>query len=136
MRRSFVIALGILPNRRWTALFLGRFGVHGHGVYPFRGIFSSSHKAVESSRHGDPFSGNIGRPSRLISTSHQEDCDMADQQKDANQGRSGDEKSGGNFKDDPERAAEAGRKGGEASGGNFKNDPERAAEAGRKGGQK
>lgn len=42
--------------------------------------------------------------------------------------------SGGNFKNDPERAAEAGRKGGEVSGGNFKNDPLRAAEAGRKGG--
>nr|WP_235425616.1 general stress protein [Cellvibrio mixtus] len=43
--------------------------------------------------------------------------------------------SGGNFKNDPERAAEAGHKGGQVSGGNFKNDPERAAEAGRKGGQ-
>ncbi len=47
----------------------------------------------------------------------------------------GGQQSGGNFKNDPERAAEAGKKGGEASGGNFKNDPERAAEAGHKGGQ-
>jgi general stress protein YciG len=31
--------------------------------------------------------------------------------------------------------SEAGRKGGHESGGNFKNDPERAAEAGSKGGQ-
>ena len=43
--------------------------------------------------------------------------------------------SGGNFKNDPQRAAAAGRKGGEASGGNFANNRERAAEAGRKGGQ-
>ncbi|AWK85716.1 general stress protein [Azospirillum thermophilum] len=53
-----------------------------------------------------------------------------------NDGQSkGGQHSGGNFKNDPERAAEAGRKGGHVSGGNFKNDPERAAEAGRKGGQ-
>jgi general stress protein YciG len=32
-------------------------------------------------------------------------------------------------------ASEAGRKGGQASGGNFKNDPERAARAGRQGGR-
>jgi general stress protein YciG len=70
-------------------------------------------------------------------TSHQEDCEMADQQSKTNKGQDGDgQKSGGNFEKDPERAAEAGRKGGEASGGNFKNDPERASEAGRKGGQK
>lgn len=43
--------------------------------------------------------------------------------------------SGGNFKNDPERAAKAGHKGGQVSGGNFKNDPERAAQAGRKGGE-
>lgn len=43
--------------------------------------------------------------------------------------------SGGNFKNDPERAARAGRKGGEQSGGNFKHNPARAAEAGRKGGE-
>ncbi|EBG3798399.1 general stress protein, partial [Salmonella enterica] len=30
---------------------------------------------------------------------------------------------------------EAGRKGGQHSGGNFKNDPQRASEAGKKGGQ-
>lgn len=47
----------------------------------------------------------------------------------------GGQHSGGNFKNDPERAAEAGHKGGQHSSGNFKNDPERAAEAGRKGGQ-
>lgn len=57
---------------------------------------------------------------------------MADQ----NQGRgAGGQQSGGNFKNDPERAAEAGQKGGQQSGGNFKNDPERAAEAGKKGGE-
>jgi general stress protein YciG len=50
-------------------------------------------------------------------------------------GRSaGGQHSGGNFKNDPERAAEAGHKGGQASGGNFKNDPQRASEAGQKGG--
>ena len=55
---------------------------------------------------------------------------------DQNQGRSsGGQHSGGNFKNDPERAAEAGHKGGQVSGGNFKNDPERASEAGRKGGE-
>jgi general stress protein YciG len=43
--------------------------------------------------------------------------------------------SGGNFRNDPQRAAQAGRKGGEASGGNFANDRARAAQAGRKGGQ-
>lgn len=32
--------------------------------------------------------------------------------------------------------ARAGRKGGQESGGNFKNNPQRASEAGRKGGQK
>jgi uncharacterized protein len=35
---------------------------------------------------------------------------------------------------DQEQRREIASKGGEASGGNFKNDPERAAEAGRKGG--
>ena len=43
--------------------------------------------------------------------------------------------SGGNFKNDPERASEAGKKGGQASGGNFANDREKASEAGRVGGQ-
>ena len=43
--------------------------------------------------------------------------------------------SGGNFKNDPERASEAGQKGGQASGGNFANDREKASEAGRKGGE-
>ncbi|ENT2948273.1 general stress protein [Klebsiella aerogenes] len=38
----------------------------------------------------------------------------------------------GNFAEDRE---EAGRKGGQHSGGNFKNDPERASEAGKKGGK-
>lgn len=47
----------------------------------------------------------------------------------------GGHQSGGNFKNDPQRAADAGRKGGHESGGNFKNDPQRAVEAGRKGGQ-
>ncbi|WP_096845357.1 general stress protein [Escherichia coli] len=37
----------------------------------------------------------------------------------------------GNFAED----REAGRKGGQHSGGNFKNDPQRASEAGKKGGQ-
>ncbi|HAF53031.1 MAG TPA: stress-induced protein, partial [Leclercia adecarboxylata] len=32
-------------------------------------------------------------------------------------------------------ASEAGRKGGQQSGGNFKNDPQRASEAGKKGGK-
>lgn len=32
----------------------------------------------------------------------------------------------GNFAEDRERASEAGRKGGQHSGGNFKNDPQRA----------
>ncbi len=49
--------------------------------------------------------------------------------------RKGGAASGGNFRNDPDRAASAGRKGGERSGGNFKHDPSRAAEAGRKGGQ-
>ncbi|WP_363316350.1 KGG domain-containing protein [Chelatococcus sp.] len=44
--------------------------------------------------------------------------------------------SGGNFKNDPERASEAGKKGGQQSGGNFAKDPEKASEAGRKGGQR
>jgi len=48
----------------------------------------------------------------------------------------GGQASGGNFKNDPERAAEAGHKGGQESGGNFKNDPERASEAGHKGGSR
>lgn len=43
--------------------------------------------------------------------------------------------SGGNFKNDPERAAEAGHKGGQASGGNFAHDREKASEAGRAGGE-
>lgn len=69
----------------------------------------------------------------------------------------GGQASGGNFKNDPDRAVDAGRKGGEAaqksghahqltdeerseggsnSGGNFKNDPDRASEAGKIGGSK
>jgi general stress protein YciG len=47
----------------------------------------------------------------------------------------GGHESGGNFKNDRERASEAGRKGGHESGGNFAHDRERAAEAGRKGGR-
>jgi general stress protein YciG len=43
----------------------------------------------------------------------------------------GGQASGGNFKNDPERASEAGKKGVEESGVNFKNDPERAARADR-----
>lgn len=50
-------------------------------------------------------------------------------------GSKGGQHSGGNFRNDPERASEAGSKGGRNSGGNFANDRERAAEAGRKGGQ-
>jgi general stress protein YciG len=46
----------------------------------------------------------------------------------------GGHESGGNFRNDPQRAAEAGHKGGQVSGGNFKFNRERAAEAGRKGG--
>jgi general stress protein YciG len=42
--------------------------------------------------------------------------------------------SGGNFKNDREKASKAGKKGGSASGGNFKNDRARASEAGHKGG--
>ncbi|EHI0516436.1 general stress protein [Escherichia coli] len=43
----------------------------------------------------------------------------------------------GNFAEDRERASasEAGKKGGQHSGGNFKNDPQRASEAGKKGGK-
>ncbi len=47
-------------------------------------------------------------------------------------GSKGGQASGGNFKNDPERAAQAGRKGGQNSGGNFANDREKASEAGRK----
>ena len=36
---------------------------------------------------------------------------------------------------DADKQREIAKKGGEASGGNFKNDPERASEAGRKGGE-
>jgi general stress protein YciG len=46
----------------------------------------------------------------------------------------GGHESGGNFRNDPQRAAQAGHKGGQVSGGNFKFNRERAAEAGRKGG--
>jgi general stress protein YciG len=46
----------------------------------------------------------------------------------------GGHESGGNFRNDPQRAAAAGHKGGQVSGGNFKFNRERAAEAGRKGG--
>jgi len=49
--------------------------------------------------------------------------------------RMGGKASGGNFRNDPERAALAGQKGGQRSGGNFANDRARAATAGRKGGQ-
>jgi general stress protein YciG len=35
----------------------------------------------------------------------------------------------GNFAEDKEKASSAGHKGGQHSGGNFKNDPERASEA-------
>jgi general stress protein YciG len=60
---------------------------------------------------------------------------MANQDK-TSEGRSkGGQNSGGNFKNDPQRAAVAGRKGGQESGGNFKNDPKRASEAGKKGGE-
>lgn len=51
-------------------------------------------------------------------------------------GSQGGQNSGGNFRNDPERASEAGRKGGQASGGNFANDRQRASEAGRKGGER
>jgi len=47
----------------------------------------------------------------------------------------GGHESGGNFRNNPQRASEAGRKGGHESGGNFAHDRERASEAGRKGGQ-
>jgi uncharacterized protein len=50
----------------------------------------------------------------------------------------GGQASGGNFKNDPERAAEAGRKGGQsvpAAERSFSRDHELAAEAGRKGGE-
>ena len=50
-------------------------------------------------------------------------------------GSKGGQNSGGNFKNDPERASEAGSKGGQNSGGNFANDREKASEAGHKGGQ-
>jgi general stress protein YciG len=50
-------------------------------------------------------------------------------------GSKGGQNSGGNFKNDPERAAEAGSKGGQNSGGNFANDRQKASEAGRKGGE-
>ena len=47
----------------------------------------------------------------------------------------GGQASGGNFKNDPQRASEAGHQGGQQTGGNFAHDRERASEAGRKGGQ-
>ncbi|GAA0269182.1 stress-induced protein [Pseudomonas rhodesiae] len=50
-------------------------------------------------------------------------------------GSKGGQHSGGNFKNDPQRAAEAGSKGGQHSGGNFANDREKASQAGRKGGE-
>ena len=43
--------------------------------------------------------------------------------------------SGGNFKNDVERAAESGRKGGKLSSGKFSLDRDRAVAAGRKGGK-
>lgn len=73
---------------------------------------------------------------------------MATENRGTREGRAeGGRNSGGNFKNDPQRAAEAGRKGGQQSqsggsdggqqgDGNFANDRERAAEAGRKGGQR
>lgn len=45
-------------------------------------------------------------------------------------GKLGGQKSGGNFKNNPERAAAAGRIGGKVSSGNFKNSPTRARLAG------
>jgi len=52
----------------------------------------------------------------------------------------GGQASGGNFKNDPERASKAGHEGGSKQGqennpGNFANDREKAREAGRKGGE-
>lgn len=55
---------------------------------------------------------------------------MANQQQ-----SSGDTSKRGFASMDEDKQREIASKGGQASGGNFKNDPERAAEAGRKGGQ-
>jgi general stress protein YciG len=49
--------------------------------------------------------------------------------------RKGGRQSGGNFKNDPERAADSGRKGGKRSSTNFAADRSRAADLGRKGGK-
>lgn len=51
----------------------------------------------------------------------------------ANDGRKDNEFAHGGMSEDEKRQARS--KGGQNSGGNFKNDPERASEAGRKGGQ-
>lgn len=58
---------------------------------------------------------------------------MANQQ--TNQGNPSDNSKRGFASVDDEKQREGASKGGSSSGGNFKNDPERAAEAGRKGGQ-
>jgi len=64
---------------------------------------------------------------------------MPNQQQDNRGNQSGNQ--GGNNSDrgfaamDDDKQREIASKGGKASGGNFKNDPEKASEAGRKGGQ-
>ena len=57
---------------------------------------------------------------------------MANQQQNQN---NGDTSKRGFASMDDDKQREIASKGGQASGGNFKNDPERASEAGRKGGQ-
>ena len=61
-----------------------------------------------------------------------------DQQRQREIASKGGQASGGNFKNDPERASEAGRKGGQsvpAEERSFSRDPELASQAGRKGGE-
>lgn len=61
-----------------------------------------------------------------------------DQQRQREIASKGGQASGGNFKNDPERASEAGRKGGQnvpAGERSFSRDPELASQAGRKGGE-
>jgi general stress protein YciG len=58
-----------------------------------------------------------------------------DQDKQREISAKGGHESGGNFRNDPQRASEAGHRGGQQSGGNFKNDRERASEAGSRGGR-
>ena len=82
--------------------------------------------------HGREFYQSIGQKGGQASGGNFKN----DPERAARAGQKGGQVSGGNFKNNRERAAQAGHKGGQASGGNFKNNPARAAEAGRKGGER